>query len=87
MNGQFECNDIMGILEHLADNDQSSLNYFERLEKIIFENAKKLRKDELSSRQSPGYFLLGDSGSKGYLRVYSSKKPLVEMIDRACRPP
>lgn len=47
MSGQFECNDIMGILEHLADNDQSSLNYFERLEKIIFENAKKLRKDDI----------------------------------------
>ena len=47
MSGQFECNDIMGILEHLAENDQSSLNYFERLEKIIFENAKKLRKDDI----------------------------------------
>lgn len=47
MSGQFECNDIMGILEHLADNDQLSLNYFERLEKIIFENSKKLRKDDV----------------------------------------
>lgn len=47
MSGKFECNDIMGILEHLADNDISSLNYIDRLEKIIFLNSKKLRKDDL----------------------------------------
>ena len=47
MSGQFECNDIMGILDHLAENDKASLNYFERLERIIFENAKKLRKDDI----------------------------------------
>lgn len=50
MSGQFECNDVMGILEHLADKDQSSLKYIERLEKIIFENAKKLRRDDLSRK-------------------------------------
>lgn len=47
MSGQFECNDIMGILEHLAENDLTSLNYIDRLEKIIFQNARKLRRDDL----------------------------------------
>ena len=47
MSGQFECNDIMGILEHLAENDLTSLNYVDRLEKIIFQNARKLRRDDL----------------------------------------
>lgn len=47
MSGQFECNDIMGILEHLAENDLTSLNYIDRLEKILFENARKLRGDDL----------------------------------------
>lgn len=47
MSGQFECNDIMGILDHLAENDQSSLNYLEKLEKTIFENSRKLKKDDI----------------------------------------
>jgi len=84
MSGQFECNDIMGILEHLADNDQSSLKYIERLEKIIYANAKKLRRDDLSRKRiKAGYFLLGDTATRGYVKIYPSSKPLVEMVDRA----
>lgn len=48
LSGQFECTDIMGILEHLAENDQNSLTYFDSLEKLIFHNAKKLRRDDIS---------------------------------------
>lgn len=49
MTGQFECNDIMGILEHLADNDLSSLQYIDKLEKTIFLESRKLRRDDISS--------------------------------------
>lgn len=46
-NGQIECNDIMGILVHLSEHDKSSLKYYERLEKIIFEHSKKLRREDI----------------------------------------
>jgi hypothetical protein len=86
MKGKFECNNMMEILELLADNDQSSLSNLERMEKIIFVTAPKLRRDDIRRQcLPPGYFLMGDSERKGYFSIYSSKKPLVEMIDRACR--
>ncbi len=47
MKGKFECNNMMEILELLAENDQSSLSNLERLEKIIFVTAPKLRRDDI----------------------------------------
>jgi hypothetical protein len=47
--GQIECRDIQGILQLLQENDKCSLKLIDRLEKIIFQNAKKLRREEIRS--------------------------------------
>lgn len=51
--GQIECNDIQGILQLLQENDKCSLKLLDRLEKIIFHNAKKLRREDIRTRRSP----------------------------------
>lgn len=77
--GQFECQDLMGLLLLLSESDKSGLKYLQRLEKLLFENSKKLRREDIK------LFMLGDSEKPGFLRLYPTDRVLSEIMDCSCR--
>lgn len=76
--GQIECQDLMGLLQLLSESDKNSLKYFHRLEKVMFENSKKLRREDVKT------FMFGNDESPGMITMYPPNRPLSEVTDLAC---
>lgn len=77
--GQYECQDLTGLLQLLSESDKCSLKYLQRLEKLLFENSKRLRREDMK------LFMIGDIERPGLLRLYPPTKLLSEVMDHACR--